>query len=49
LPASKNFCKAIRIRPAHSLKVLQLLPVAYPTLILKSSSCYGKSQQQNLT
>jgi len=45
----KKFCQAIRVRPAHKLKVLQLLPVAYPTLNLKSFSCHGKCQQQNVT
>ena len=39
----------MRVRPAHSLKVLQLLPVAYLTLNLKSFSCHGRSQQQDLT
>jgi len=46
LPASKKFCQAVRVRPAHSLKVLQLLPAAYPTLNLKSSSCSGKSEKK---
>jgi len=45
----KKFCQAIRVRPAHCLKVLQLSPDFNASFLfctkLKSFSCHGKSQQ----
>jgi len=56
LPASKKeFTQVIRVRPVHSLKVLQILSNVtcqlprYPTVNLKAFVCNAKSRQKNLT